>query len=212
MSDVPEDGDESPPIWMALGDLMTGILGVFVLFFVWAIVFQAEAESRLAEERKAREAANRELETLEAALAGPLAAGRITLVNGRIGIRGSVLFDLNSAGLRDEGAALLSELAGPLDRYLQGRDELVMVSGFTDDLPIHGRMNEFADNWELSTERALTVTRTLVRAGMPPGRLFAAGFGEHQPVTPNVDDASRARNRRVEIIPVPRRQSPAATP
>lgn len=197
---------ETPPVWIAVSDLMTGLLGLFVLFFVWSLVLQADVQKDLEIEKKARVEERTQLQALEALLAGPLASGRISLVNGRIGIRGSVLFDLNSAELREEGQGLLRELAGPLGRYLAGREEIIMVSGFTDDLPIHGRMAAFADNWELSAQRALTVTRALVSAGLRPDLLFAAGFGEHHPAVANADEASRARNRRVEIVPVPRSQ------
>src|SRR5690606_2408653 len=62
----------------------------------------------------------------------------------------------------------------------------------------------FADNWELSAQRALTVTRALIDAGIPPSKVFAAAFGSEQPISSNADEAGRARNRRVEISPVPR--------
>ena len=138
------------------------------------------------------------------ALAVPLASGRITLRDGRIGISGSVLFALNSDQLQPEGRALLDTLVTPLQAYLAQRDELLMVSGFTDDLPIQEGNLHYRDNWELSAQRALTVTRALVAAGMPPGRVFAAAFGEQQPVASNADAAGRSQNRRVEMAPVPR--------
>lgn len=210
--DDPHEAPEAPPVWIAVSDLMAGLLGLFVLFFVWSVVLQADVVADLEAEKKARAEDRSKLETLEQALAGPLAAGRISLVNGRIGIGGNVLFDLNSDALRDEGAALLRELAPPLGRYLQGRDEIIMVSGFTDDLPIHGKLAEFKDNWALSAARALTVTRALVDAGVRPDQLFAAGFGEHHPAVPNTDETSRARNRRVEIVPVPRARDGRQTP
>ena len=50
----------------------------------------------------------------------------------------------------------------------------------------------------------LTVTRALVAEGMKPGLVFAAAFGEHQPVVANLDEETRSQNRRVEIAPVPR--------
>ena len=88
-----------------------------------------------------------------------------------------------------------------------------MVSGFTDDRQVSGSNRLFADNWELSAQRALTVTRVLVDEGVPASSVFAAAFGASQPVGPNTDEEGRARNRRVEIAPVPRRthaQPPAA--
>lgn len=141
---------------------------------------------------------------LEEALADPLATGRISLYDGRIGISGNVLFSLNSDQLQPEGRALLKMLVGPLQVFLGERDELLMVSGFTDDLPIQKGNNRFADNWELSAQRSLTVTRALIAEGMPPDAVFAAAFGAQNPVAPNANNEGRSQNRRVEMAPVPR--------
>lgn len=141
---------------------------------------------------------------LEKALAGPLASGRVTLRDGRIGISGNVLFALNSDQLRPEGRQLLRGLVQPLRVYLGERGEVLMVSGFTDDAPIQQGNKRFDDNLELSAQRALTVTRTLIGDGMPPGQVFAAAFGAQQPVASNANEKGRTLNRRVEIAPVPR--------
>ncbi len=79
-----------------------------------------------------------------------------------------------------------------------------MVSGFTDDVPVQGSNTRWADNWELSAQRALTVTRALIDEGMPSSLIFAAAFGTEQPVAPNTDDKGRSQNRRVEMAPVPK--------
>jgi flagellar motor protein MotB len=194
----------SAPVWPAFGDLMACLFGLFVLFFVWMIAFQVDLTHDLDRERAehAAEAARRQ--ELERALAGPLADGRITLVDGRIGIRGSVLFGLNSADLAPEGTSLLGGLAAPLRAYLTNHDELIMVSGFTDDRAIASSPHGYKDNWELSAQRALTVTRELVDAGVPEDTVFAAGFGASHPVASNETADDRAKNRRVEISPIPR--------
>jgi flagellar motor protein MotB len=192
------------PIWPAFGDLMACLFGVFVLFFVWTVSIDTTLARDLVQERATRAADAARLSALEHALAGPLASGRITLVDGHIGIRGSVLFDLNSAELRDEGAQVLRDIATPLRSYLADRSELVMVSGFTDDRVIHGGIGSYHDNWELSAQRALTVTRALEGAGIPHEWLFAAGFADNHPIAPNQAPEDRAKNRRVEIAPVPR--------
>jgi flagellar motor protein MotB len=98
----------------------------------------------------------------------------------------------------------LQTLVAPLRVYLGERAELLMVSGFTDDLPIQKGNHRFDDNWELSAQRALTVTRALIEAGMPPEMVFAAAFGAQQPAVPNLDNDSRSQNRRVEMAPVPK--------
>lgn len=199
------ESDGPLPIFAAFGDLMACALGIFVLFFVWVVSFEVSLAGDLERERQERAAATARLHELESALAGPLASGLITFVDGTIGIRGSVLFDLNSAELRAEGSALLAQMAGPLGGYLARRDEVLMISGFTDDLQIRkGPLRPYQDNWELSVQRAVTVVRALIDAGVPEHNLFAAGFGQNHPIVPNDNELNRAKNRRVEIAPVPR--------
>jgi flagellar motor protein MotB len=121
-----------------------------------------------------------------------------------------VLFAPGSDQLHPDGAALLQSLAAPLKTYLAQRDEVLMVSGFTDDRAVRSnpkdKQRKFEDNWELSALRALTVTRSLIQQGLPSASVFAAAFGPEQPVASNDDAAGRALNRRVELAPTPRPQ------
>lgn len=206
-----DDGLEAgAPVWAVFGDLMAGLLGAFVLILMCALAMQFELAARLKTEVQQRQAEAQHREALERALAGPLAAGRVTLVDGRIGIRGSVLFAFNSAELQPEGRQLLKSLAAPLAAYLAARDEALMVSGFTDDRQVlDGGRARFADNWELSAQRALTVTRALIEDGVPAPAVFAAAFGSEQPVASNAGAAGRALNRRVELAPTPRPKAAA---
>jgi flagellar motor protein MotB len=207
MEDTDAGVEQTAPVWAVFGDLMSGLLGAFVLLLVGVLVVQFELATHLEVEVKKRQLEEQRRITLEAALAIPLATGRITLNNGRIGISGRVLFSLNSDQLQPEGRQILSSLVTPLRAYLAARDELLMVSGFTDDRSIRDGNHRFADNWELSAQRALTVTRTLIDEGMPSNMVFAAAFGAEQPMTPNRDEAARAQNRRVEMAPVPKTSS-----
>jgi flagellar motor protein MotB len=197
--------EDATPVWAVFGDLMAGLLGAFVLVLVGVIGMQLELTSRLEAETERRQRAEEQRrEALEKALAVPLAAGRVTLTDGRIGISGSVLFELNSDRLQPEGRQLLESLVPLLADYLASRDEILMVSGFTDDQPVREGNRRFADNWELSAQRSLTVTRALIAEGIPSASVFAAAFGAEQPVAPNSEPEGRASNRRVEIAPVPR--------
>ena len=195
---------QTAPVWAVFGDLMSGLLGAFVLLLVMVLGVQLELTSSLEREVQKRQAEERRREALEQALAVPLASGRVTLSHGRIGISGSVLFGLNSDQLQPEGRQLLKSLAPPLAAYLGARDELLMVSGFTDDRVVRDSNRQFADNLELSAQRALTVTRALIDEGLPSSTVFAAAFGDQQPIASNDDAAGRSRNRRVEMAPVPR--------
>jgi flagellar motor protein MotB len=207
-----EEGEAGLPIFAAFSDLLACVLGIFVLFFVWVVGFEvhmagelAHERSALETERSAREQAQARVQRLETALAGPLREGLITFVDGTIGIRGNVLFDLNSAQLNASGEQLLRELAGPLASYLGPRDEELMVSGFTDSLPIHsGPKSAYRNNMHLSCERAQTVVSSLIDAGVSAERVFTACHGEYHPIAPNDSDANRAKNRRVELSPVPK--------
>jgi flagellar motor protein MotB len=195
---------QDTPVWAIFGDLMAGLVGVFVLLLVWTLGIQVELAQSLEAEIQKRQAEEQRRMALEQALADPLSNGRITLRDGKIGISGSVLFSTNSAELQTEGRELLQTLVAPLQVYLDDRDEMLMVSGFTDNRPIQKGNLHFRDNWELSSQRALTVTRSLIEEGMPASLVFAAAFGAHQPVVANTDNASRAKNRRVEMAPVPK--------
>lgn len=208
-----DEADETTaPVWSVFGDLMAGLVGAFVLVFIGVLLTQVDLVNSLQAEIEKRQQEEARRMALEKALAVPLASGRITLDNGRIGISGSVLFDLNSAQLRPEGEQLLQALVPPLRVYLEERDDMLMVSGFTDDRPVSAANTQFKDNLDLSAQRALTVTRTLIAQGMPRSRLFSAAFGAEQPVASNADEKGRALNRRVEMAPVPRAGQRAADP
>ncbi|MBT9488605.1 MAG: OmpA family protein [Rubrivivax sp.] len=204
------DGGAEPgaPVWAVFGDLMAGLLGAFVLILVATLALQLDLATRLDDAVKQRQAEAQRRTALEQALAIPLAVllkeGRVTLDNGRIGISSSLLFAFNSDQLEPEGRQLLQGLAQTLAPYLAARNEMLMVSGFTDDRGVRGGSRSFADNWELSAQRALTVTRALIDAGVPRSAVFAAAFGAEQPVAPNSSADGRALNRRVEITPTPR--------
>jgi flagellar motor protein MotB len=202
--DIDNHAESGAPVWAVFGDLMAGLLGAFVLILVCALALQMELATQLQAEVQQRQIEAQRRQALEQALAGPLASGRVTLEHGRIGISGNVLFAFNSDELQPEGQQLLRSLAGPLATYLQSRGDILMVSGFTDDRPMRDGTRRFADNWELSAQRALTVTRTLIEEGVPASSVFAAAFGSEQAVASNADAEGRARNRRVEMAPMPR--------
>lgn len=204
MDDLESGVDQSTPVWAVFGDLMSGLLGAFVLILVWVLGIQLELAKNLQDEIGKRQVEEQRRMALEEALKDPLASGRVTLTDGRIGISGSVLFALNSDQLQPEGRQLLQSLVTPLRDYLGKREELLMVSGFTDDLPIQKGNSHFNDNWELSAQRALTVTRALIDEGMPASMVFAAAFGAEQPIASNADESGRSQNRRVEMAPVPK--------
>jgi chemotaxis protein MotB len=117
--------------------------------------------------------------------------------NGLISLRlsGDVLFAPGQAQLSPQGVAALTGLKDFLFRH---PDQTVNIRGYTDDVkPVGSR---YADNWELSSMRAVNVLRVLMQLGLEPKRLTATGLADMDPLYPNNTEENRARNRRVEII------------
>ncbi|MFU8856898.1 MAG: OmpA family protein [Deferrisomatales bacterium] len=132
--------------------------------------------------------------------------GRVTIsqLKGQLSVNllDEILFDSGSAAVKAEGREVLARVG----EVLKGlEDKAIVIEGHTDDRRISGELARvFPTNWELSTARATSVVRYLQEsAGIPPGRLSAAGFGPYRPVGPNDTPEGRARNRRIEIQLVP---------
>ena len=125
---------------------------------------------------------------------------QVKVVDGRmvVALATDILFAAGSATLSADGQSAVEQvatvLAGIPDRNYQ-------VAGHTDDRPIANET--FASNWHLGAGRAISVTKLLVKAGLPSHRVSAASFGETKPVDTNRSTEGRANNRRIEIIVVP---------
>ncbi len=114
-----------------------------------------------------------------------------------------VLFPPGRADLSPAGTGEVAKVADILRNVAadipDGIDWVIRVDGHTDNVPLSGE-GEFADNWELSQARALSVVKYMTNfLGIPPGRLAANGFGQYQPVDPADTKEARARNRRIEL-------------
>ena len=125
----------------------------------------------------------------------------VRIVGDRFVFQSEVLFGQGQADIAAEGETQLAQLAVALTQIAaeipEDIDWVLQVEGHTDDIPV--RAGRFADNWDLSTERALSVVRFLAGQGLPPNRLSAAGYGEFQPLDPADSDEARRRNRRIEM-------------
>ncbi|MDZ7591879.1 MAG: DotU family type VI secretion system protein [Rubrivivax sp.] len=111
-----------------------------------------------------------------------------------ITIRGEGLFAPANATLLPEREDLMRRIADALVRV--GGE--VVVTGHTDNTPM--RSMRFPSNWHLSEERARTVQRLIVAAGVPADRVRAEGRADGEPLVPNDSAANRALNRRVEVM------------
>ncbi len=127
----------------------------------------------------------------------------VRIVGDRFVFSSEVLFAPGEARLSEAGQREISKIAEILrniaDDIPPEIDWVLQVDGHTDNVPVIVGA-QFADNWELSQARALSVVRFMVNVlGLPPDRLSANGFGEYQPINPDSSPAARAQNRRIEL-------------
>jgi len=167
-------------------------------------------ENQLLEWKQLLESQNQKLDEIERqakdmenALQKEIQEGnlRIKRLNDRliINIDDKILFDSGSATLKPEVRKTLGIIAAILSRNKQSR---IVIEGHTDNIPIHTR--RFRDNWQLSTERALSVLNYILNeTNINPVRISAQGFGEYHPVAPNDTRENRQLNRRVDIVILP---------
>jgi chemotaxis protein MotB len=128
----------------------------------------------------------------------------ITELQGRLTVNmvDAILFDSGKADIKPEGRQVLQKVA---DVIGQVEDKAIRVEGHTDNVKIGGVLaRAFASNWELSAARAINVARYLQRLGVDPALLSAAAYGEYRPISENDTTEGRAKNRRIEIVLVPR--------
>lgn len=112
-----------------------------------------------------------------------------------------VLFDSGKAALRPEAHQALDTVAQVIQQKVSDRD--IGVEGHTDNEPI--KHSGWKSNWELSTARATSVIHFFESQGLNPRQLSAIGYGEYRPVTSNDSVEGRQKNRRVEIVILPKK-------
>ena len=124
----------------------------------------------------------------------------VKVVGDRFVFQSEVLFAPGQASINPEGQAQLGQIADAIMQIIVDIPSdipwILQVEGHTDDIPVSG---VYTDNWDLSTERALSVVRFMVDRGVPSERLAATGYGEFQPITSGKTDADRQKNRRIEL-------------
>jgi len=160
-----------------------------------------ELQRRLA----ARDSALNALKTrLSDALLGFTNSGlSINIVNGRVyvSLSNQLLFSTGKTDIDKRGKEALKELASVLN---QQTDLSILVEGHTDNQPVIN-LGAIKDNWDLSVMRATEVIRYLTNEGkVDPKRITASGRSEYFPVDPANTSEARAKNRRTEIILIPK--------
>jgi chemotaxis protein MotB len=105
-----------------------------------------------------------------------------------------LLFASGKADISPKAQSVLVKVAD-LTRELPN---VINVEGYTDDIPISNGF--FASNWDLSSARATSVVKELIKSNIPPTRLSAIGYGEFRPIADNATEEGRFKNRRVVLV------------
>ena len=126
----------------------------------------------------------------------------IRVVGDRFVFQSEVLFSTGSVEIGPKGQLEMVRLAATLMEIEKSLptdiDWILQIEGHTDNLPVkNGQI--YKDNWELSTKRALSVLRYLIKQGIKPSRLSASGYGSFQPVDRKNNPQARKKNRRIEM-------------
>ena len=142
---------------------------------------------------------------LEQQLAGEISNNQVNLQMEDRGLVISfiteILFNSGKAELRNEAHSSLDKVSSVIKNNVSDRE--IGIEGHTDNEPI--RRSGWRSNWELSTSRSTSVLHYLVdKGGLDPKKLAATGYGEYRPVASNSTQEGRQKNRRVEIIIMPK--------
>ncbi len=166
---------------------------------------QELADSQKAREEKVREVSST-YEQLVAKMKGEIDKGQVTIseLKGKLTVNmvEAILFDSGKAEVKPEGLVVLGKVIEILKTV---NDKSIRIEGHTDNQRIVGPLTQrFPTNWELSAARAINVARYLQKQGIEAGSLSSAAYGEFKPVADNGTLEGRAKNRRIEIVLVPK--------
>jgi chemotaxis protein MotB len=224
----------SESYFISLNDLLVGMLFIFIiLLMAFALSYQSaerDLHSRIGElqDQLNQRAALRA--SLLDKLGDALKREGVTVVverdNGVLRLPERTLFDSGSADLGPPGQQALRILASTLatllpcysaearhpDKCPKGSEpilEAVYVEGHTDNVPIN--TSRYADNWDLSSNRAIKTYRYMtqiapnlqnIRNAANTATLFgASAYADQRPVHPNnnLTPEGRAENRRIDL-------------
>lgn len=140
-----------------------------------------------------------ELDKQAAELRSELASDGITITNAGdrliVTLPQDITFATDSADVTPSLSADIGRVAQNLLRY---PDSTVQVIGHTDST------GDATYNLGLSLRRANSVANILQNGGVSAARINTFGKGEEQPLASNLTPEGRAKNRRVEIVVIPK--------
>jgi flagellar motor protein MotB len=204
------DIENDSSYWMSIGDLMSGLMFIFILALSVFMINITELEEKLEGNREVRK------EILEQIDAKMEDRGFTEIIindsQDILRLKEGILFNSGEAKLQPRGRELLNNL-GPVtlevltqEKY-QGEVETIFIEGHTDSLRV-GEYNKFQTNWDLSTQRAIN-TWVFMRASKDSLKdlknkdgepIFSvSGYADSRPVATNKTKEGRRKNRRIDF-------------
>jgi len=127
----------------------------------------------------------------------------VSMQNGKVyvSLEEKLMFKSGKYEIDAKGASAIKQLIPVLEQNLNIN---ITVEGHTDDVPYRGS-GDLLDNWDLSTKRATTIVRLLLKGSkIDPVRVTAAGRSQYLPIDKAKTSEARQKNRRTEIILTPK--------
>jgi len=145
-------------------------------------------------------------ESLLEKMKSEISQGQVTIseLKGKLTVNmvDSILFDSGKAEVKKGGLEILGKVISILKDV---KDKAIRIEGHTDNVQISRNLaKRYPTNWELSAARAINVARHLQDEGIDTANLSAVAYGEWHPVAGNDSEEGKAKNRRIEIILVPK--------
>lgn len=204
---------EKPSEWIAISDLMAGVMAVMMLLLVLAIMQKGTSELKYRQEiEKSKNQAQDPLKisaaNIESILKGSSANNLIQmdLKRARLTLRDGV-FEKGSACLTAEAQTAVQSVHKEISLFLkENARSKILVEGYTDNIPVKNPVTDFRrfctvydDNFTLSAARAREARKAIIGNldELTARRIVVAGYGDSSPLA-GIDPGD-ARNRRVEV-------------
>lgn len=205
---------DKPSEWIAISDLMAGVMAVVMLMLVLSVIQKNASEIAYKEElAKAKGAKNNPVTQVMMKLdqmihsQGATEFISLDVRTNRMTLRDGV-FERGSACLKSEARIAIESVQKYLENFLyENQKARIFVEGYTDNLPVNNPVVDYKrfctvydDNFTLSAARAREARRYLIGALNTDAarRIVVAGYGESKPLFGI--DPSDPKNRRVEVL------------
>jgi len=165
-----------------------------------------EKAQAIAEKEKSIAELKKTYDSMVGAMQGEIQLGEVTITQLKdkltLSMVEAILFDSGSSKVKKNGEKVLDRVAEILKKVT---DKQIRIEGYTDNVRIGaGLVEKFPTNWELSTARATNVVRYLQQDGIDPQLLGACGYSEYRPIAANDTEEGKAKNRRIEVVLIPK--------